>query len=108
MQACMMSLLSLGNSDIKCQIYKLPSAPALTHAGIHSAVSTLELLLCRLHVGHIFFVNARELLFIFVKARFRLKDKKKESKPTTPEQVKSCSAPLFPGRKMQDAFEEQT
>lgn len=94
MKVCITNLLSLGNSDIKCQIYKLPSALALTPAGIHSAVSTLELLLCRLHLGHVFFVNtnARELLFIFIKARFRLGEKKR--KPAMPEQVKSCSAPL--------------
>lgn len=57
MKACMTNLLSLGNSDTKYPIYKLPSALVLTHAGIHSAVSTFELLLCRLHVGHILFEN---------------------------------------------------
>lgn len=57
MKAHMTNLLSLGNSGTKCRIYKLPSVLALTHAGIHSAVSTFELLLCRCHVGHIFFEN---------------------------------------------------
>lgn len=98
MKACITNLHSLGNNDIKCQVYKLPSAVAVTPAGIHSALRTLELLLCRLHLGHIFSVNTstRQLPFIFIKARLRGGGffKKRKSKPTMPEQVKGCSALL--------------
>ena len=108
-KAYITNLLSLGNSDIKCQMHKLPSTLVLTPAGIHLAVSTLELLLCRLHLGHIFFVNtsARELLFIFIKSKIQVGGKKKQTyNARTSQKLLCCS--LFPGRRMQYGFEEQT